>query len=161
MLYDYNNSYPMLKIYSDVYYANAKDRRSHSGIVHTLNQSPIMWSSSKLKVLSLSTCEAEYISASSTTQQTHWLCIFLCGMHFPTKTSTTLFVDNKSVVLVSKNSAPTKRRNYIEVRHHYLHQHAAEGRIVVRHLLSVGMLADLFTNPLPTPYLSNSSRNST
>jgi hypothetical protein len=52
--------------FSDSDYAGDPDnRRSTSGILFCLGNSPITWQSSKQKVVALSSCEAEYIAACS------------------------------------------------------------------------------------------------
>lgn len=137
--------------FSDSDFATTQDRRSHSGVIHTINRAPIMWSSAKQGVVSLSTCEAEYISASTATQQTHWLRRLLADMGHLPKRPTPLYIDDKSAVLVAKQTGPTKRRKYIDIRFHHLHHHIAQGHIRVMHLPGKKMLADVFTKPLPTP----------
>jgi hypothetical protein len=52
--------------YADAYYAGCKiNRKSSSGICQLLRRSLVSWSSKKQNSISLSTIEAEYISAGS------------------------------------------------------------------------------------------------
>jgi hypothetical protein len=49
--------------YSDSDYAgDVDDRKSTSGMLYCLGESPITWNSGKQKVVALSSCEAEYSS---------------------------------------------------------------------------------------------------
>ena len=48
-------------------------RQSTSGVLVFLRSAPISWLSLKQKVVALSTCEAEYVVAATTTCQVVWL----------------------------------------------------------------------------------------
>ena len=63
-----------LHSYADADFAGETlDRKSISGAVHLFNASPITWTSTKQKIQALSTCEAEYVSATAAVQTTQWL----------------------------------------------------------------------------------------
>ncbi|XP_073225732.1 secreted RxLR effector protein 161-like [Cicer arietinum] len=49
------------------------DRKSTTDYVFTVNNSPISWCSRKQSIVALSTCEAEYVSASMGACQAVWL----------------------------------------------------------------------------------------
>jgi hypothetical protein len=49
------------------------DRKSTSGVLFFLGDSPISWQSTKQKVVALSSCDAEYIAAATTACQAIWL----------------------------------------------------------------------------------------
>ena len=59
-----------------------------------------------------------------------------------------LNVDNNSAVQVATNVAPTRKRNHINVRFHYLQDHVTEATITLKHVPSTEMLADPLTKPL-------------
>ena len=61
---------------------------------------------------------------------------------------TSFFMDNQSAILVARNTGPTKRRKFIDIRHNFLSHHARNGNIVLKHFPSADMLADIFTKPL-------------
>ena len=66
---------PHLVAYSDSdWCGDVLDRRSTMGYIFMIAGVPISWSSKKQSVVALSTCEAEYIAACSTTCQASWLC---------------------------------------------------------------------------------------
>ncbi|XP_066391893.1 secreted RxLR effector protein 161-like [Miscanthus floridulus] len=63
-----------LTVFSDADMAGDIDgRRSTSGVLVFLGSAPISWLSLKQKVVSLSTCEAEYVAAVTATCQVVWL----------------------------------------------------------------------------------------
>jgi hypothetical protein len=55
---------------------DADDRKSTTDVLFTLGRSPVTWQSWKQKVVALSSCEAEYISATTTSCQGVWLIDF-------------------------------------------------------------------------------------
>ena len=57
----------------------------------------------KGRVLSLSTCEAKYVAASSFVWEAIWLKILLNEFDHPQKESIIIYVDNKSALELSKN----------------------------------------------------------
>lgn len=71
-----------LSSFSDADFPNdVKDRKSISGGIHTFYGSPIAWHSVKKRIQALSTCEAEYIAATSTAQLAQWLRRLLSHCH--------------------------------------------------------------------------------
>ena len=137
-----------LRSYADADYANTLDRKSYTGVLHTVNRSPISCTSSKQNVVALSTCEAEYLAASTAVQQTTWLRRILSECHQTQTTPTPLYLDNSSAIQIAKNTAPTKRRKLIDIRHHHLHHHIARSTVQVQHIPSAQNLADPFTKPI-------------
>jgi len=60
--------------FSDIDLAGDQDgRKSTSGILFFLGESPISWQSTKKKVVAVSSCEAEYIAAATAACQAVWL----------------------------------------------------------------------------------------
>ena len=137
-----------LTSYADADFANVKDKRSVSGIVHTINSSPISWTSARQATVGLSACEAEYLAATCATQQTNWLRRLLHDLHAPPQQPTALHIDNQATIRVALKSVPTKRRKLIDIRHHYLHDHIAKKIITLHHIPSSANPSDLFTKPL-------------
>ena len=124
------------------------DRKSISGAVHLFNASPITWTSTKQKIQALSTCEAEYVSATAAVQTTQWLRRILRFLGLQQSTPTPLFMDNQAAIAVAQNTAATKKRTYIDLRQHYLREHIRLGHIQLHHVPFNRMLADIFTKPL-------------
>ena len=65
---------PALLGFSDSDLAGDVDsRKSTSGIIFFLDDSPISWQSTKQKIVALSSCEVEYIAAATAVCQAVWL----------------------------------------------------------------------------------------
>lgn len=155
----YKSDLSPLSSYSDSDFANDEnDRKSISGGVHLLYGSPIAWQSSKQRIQALSTCEAEYIAATSTTQLTQWLRRLLYNCHLIGNSPIPLYMDNTSAIQVATSRGPTKRHKFIDLRHHYLQSHITNKTIHIKHIPSKQMLADILTKPLSnTLFLSHLS----
>ena len=71
---EYTRSDGKLEGYSDADWAgDHADRRSTSGYIFQLANGAITWASRKQNLVALSTCEAEYMALSVTTQEVIWL----------------------------------------------------------------------------------------
>ena len=65
---------PKLLGYSDADLAgDVDDRKSTTGMIYFLGQSPISWQSQKQRVVATSSCESEYIAAATSACQGIWL----------------------------------------------------------------------------------------
>jgi hypothetical protein len=82
--------------YSDSDWAgDIDDRKSTSGMVFYLGCNPISWCSQKQKVVVHSSCEAEYIAASTVARQGLWLGRLLADLMMKTEVEpVVLRVDN-------------------------------------------------------------------
>ena len=63
----------------------------------------ISWQSLKQKVMAMSSCEAEYISTTTTTCQGVWLDRFLSELKKERPACFPLWMDNKSAISLTKN----------------------------------------------------------
>ena len=139
----------LLQTFSDSDHAgDTSDRKSVTGVVHMYNCGPISWTSSKQTIHALSTCEAEYIAAATAAQQTLWVRRMLADMRMLPNAATPMYIDNMATIRIAKNTGPTKRRKYIDLRHHFLHAQVARRRLCPVYIPSKHMLADALTKPL-------------
>ena len=135
----------VLRTYSDSDYANDPDKKSRTGIIQTMYDAPVSWSSSRQTTVATSTYEAEYLAASRATQQTPWLRRLLANIQHPETRPTPVMIDNQAAISVAKNTAPTKRRKFIDIKHHHIQDHIKKGNITVHHIPTAENIADLFT----------------
>ncbi|XP_019264483.1 PREDICTED: uncharacterized protein LOC109242106 [Nicotiana attenuata] len=68
------------------------DRKSTTGFVFFLGNSAFTWNSKKQPIVTLSTCEAEYVAACSCVCHAIWLRSLLEELHQPQKDATKIFV---------------------------------------------------------------------
>ena len=132
-----------LQTYSDADYANSPDRKSYTGVVHMYCGAPISWTSSKRSVVALSTCEAEYLAALTAIQQTNWLRRLIPNSLSILTKPTPLHIDNTASIQITNNTAPIKRRELIDIRHHQLHANLSNGTISIHHIPSQSNLGGI------------------
>ncbi|OAE34467.1 hypothetical protein AXG93_3472s1020 [Marchantia polymorpha subsp. ruderalis] len=124
------------------------DRKSTTGVLFSLGGSPITWQSQKQKTVALSSCEAEYIAATSAACQATWLRRLLEDMIRKQSDTTTIYIDNKSVIQLCKNHVFHDQSKHIEVRYHFICECVESKKICVEHIRTEEQLADILIKPL-------------
>jgi hypothetical protein len=82
-------------------------RKSTSGVLFLLGDSPVRWQLAKQKIVAQSSCEAEYIAAAAAANQGVWLARLLAEILDSDLSRPLQWVDNKSAIsLIKKSSAP-------------------------------------------------------
>ena len=105
------------------------------------------WNSKKQNPIVLSTVEAKYIAAELGCAQVLWMKQTLSDFgltfsHVPIK------CDNTSTIGISKNPMQHSKTKHIEIRHHFLRDHAQKGNITLEFVRTEDQLVDIFTKPL-------------
>jgi hypothetical protein len=124
------------------------ERKSTTGVLFFLGNSPISWQSTKQKVVALSSCEAEYISAATAACQAVWLARLLAEITDSVVSKPVLRVDNKSAISLIKNPVHHDRSKHIDTRFHLIREYANSGQIEVRFIRTEDQLGDILTKPL-------------
>jgi hypothetical protein len=121
---------------------------SRNGVWHqVLGRSLVSWSLKKQNSIALSTAEAEYIAAGSCYPQLLWMQQTLKNYGY-TMNQVPLLYDNESVINIAYNPCEHSRTKHIDIRHHFLRDHAIKEDIVISHLWTNEQLVDIFTKPL-------------
>lgn len=122
------------------------DRKSISGMVIYHNENLISWSSRKQQTVSLSSAEAEYISAAMCVSDL----LFIKGLsqEFKVLDSVVLFVDNQSALKMINNSENTKRTKHIDIKFHFIKDSITKKLLSVQYVTSEQNIADVMTKPL-------------
>jgi hypothetical protein len=133
----------------DASYAVHPDCRSHTGGAISFGRGAIACKSTKQKLNTKSSTEAETVGASDYLPNAIWIKMFMeaQGYHI---SSSILEQDNESAIKLAKNgrtSAGPKSR-HINIRYFWLKDRIKSGDIVIRHCPTHQMLADFFTKPL-------------
>src|SRR5690606_12649422 len=124
------NASPELVGYVDADWArDQSDRKSVYGYVFMLAGAAITWKTKKQVSVALSTCEAEYYGMSEAAQEATYLRHILDFIHLSPSGPTTIFVDNRSAIALSKNPVHHTRAKHIDIRYHY-NREAQERKIV-------------------------------
>ena len=112
------------------------DRKSTLGYVFLMGSSIISWGSLKQKTVALSSCEAEYIAATTAACQGIWLNRLISELNGVDETLWKLLVDNQSAITQSKNPAHHSRTKHIDTRYHFIRQCIEEKRTAVAYVKS-------------------------
>jgi hypothetical protein len=99
-------------------------------------------------VVALSSCEVEYIAASTALTQALWLVRLLGDLLNRDTGAMELRVDNKSALALVKNLIFYERSKHIRVRYHFIRGCLEEGSFKACYINTKEQLADLLTKPL-------------
>jgi hypothetical protein len=97
--------------------------------------------------VALSTTEAEYIAAATTTKEALWLRALLRDLGIKVNT-VPLKGDNQSAISLIKHPALNPRSKHIDIRHHAIRERAACGDISISYVPTAEMVADVMTKAL-------------
>jgi hypothetical protein len=135
--------------YSDSDLAGDVDtRKSTSGIFFFLGNNVITWQSQKQKVVALSSCEAEYIAATTAACQGVWLARLLAELKGRKPATINLKIDSQSAIQLSKNPVFHDRSKHIDTRYHFIRDCIEENRVTLEFIGTKDQLADILTKAL-------------
>ncbi|GJW22605.1 copia protein [Tanacetum coccineum] len=123
------------------------DRKSTSGVCTFMGCCLTSWFAKKQTALSISTTEAEYISAEKACQQALWMKQALIDYGIRLN-DVPIMRDNKGANDLSKNVVQHSRAKHIEIRHHFLSDNIQKGNISIEKVASNDNIADIFTKAL-------------
>jgi hypothetical protein len=136
--------------YVDADHAECKDdQKSVGGYVLMLNGGAISWSSSKIKVVSISSFESEWYSASIAGCEVVVMQRMLEEIGRAQSEPTVLFEDNSACILSSRTDQPMQPRSkHIDVRIFKLKEFVKDKELVLQKVGSIDNVADCLTKPL-------------
>ncbi|XP_019241521.1 PREDICTED: uncharacterized protein LOC109221499 [Nicotiana attenuata] len=104
-----------VKAYYDSDWASCPDsRKSVTGYIVLLENSPISWKSKKQETISLSSAEAEYRSIRKVVVKLVWLQRLLEELTFPFSSPIVVFYDSQSALHIARNQFFMKERNILK-----------------------------------------------
>lgn len=138
-----------LVAYSDSDYAgDLDDSRSTLGYVFMMSSGAVSWSSKKQAAVTLSTTEAEFISAALCACQAIWMQRVLKYLRWNHSKCSVIYCDNCSTIKLSKNPVMHGRSKHIAVRYHFLRDLSKDGVVELKYCSSQEQIADIMTKPL-------------
>jgi len=99
-------------------------------------------------VVALSSCEGEYIAATTAACQGIWLARLLGELTGKEPKAAMLMVDNKSAISLIKNPMFHDRSKNIDLRYHFIHEYAENKQILIKFTSTETQLVDILTKPL-------------
>ncbi|XP_058791687.1 uncharacterized protein LOC131664504 [Phymastichus coffea] len=138
-----------MQAYADASYADCKGSLTTCGFVIKLYGDPISWRTHKQPHVTLSTCEAEYITMSDTCQELVGLDNSLKLILNKSLALMTLWCDNRAAGKNTEMDGGNKLRHVFEIKEHYVKECVEKDLVKVKWVESKKQLADIFTKSLP------------
>ena len=125
------------------------DRNSTTGWLYKIGKNTVAWKSTKQKMVTLSTTEAEYVAACDAAKEAMWLQQLLAELQVIDNSNVpTLNQDNQSAIFIEKNHSVKQRTKHIEIKYHFIRMFIQEGKLAVKYCPTNEMTADILTKPL-------------
>jgi len=137
-----------VEVYADASHAVHDDAKGHSGAVARVGKATVYASSTKQKVMSRSSFEAELNSLHEVIPQVMGTRRFMVAQGYSVG-AVKVWQDNMSTIaFVKKGKSTSHRTKHIAVRYFFIKEKIEEGEIEVEYTPTLQMLADMFTKPL-------------
>jgi hypothetical protein len=138
-----------MRSWVDASYAVHPDMRSHTGGIISFGRGGLVCKSSKQKLNTKSSTEAEVVGASDYLPHTLWVKMFMEAQGHNI-TESVLEQDNESAIKMEKNGKALAgpRSRHIDIRYFWIKDRAKAASIIIRHCPTAEMLGDFFTKPL-------------
>lgn len=140
--------YPIFRGFTDSDWANSEGRKSISGYVMMLGESPIAWSSKQQAVVALSSCEAEYIACTHAACEILWLRQLFAELGFPQNDPSILLCDNNGTIASTHDPHGHTRTKHINIRYHFIRNCVNNRDIDVTRVQGTSNTADVCTKAL-------------
>ena len=139
----------MLKTWVDASYGVHPDMKSHTGGVMSLGRGVIMSKSSKQKLNTKSSTEAELVGASDYLPSTIWAKMFLAEQGYEVQENF-FYQDNQSAMKLEQNGRAScgQKSRHIDIRYFFMKDRIQTENITIVYCPTEQMLADFFTKPL-------------
>jgi hypothetical protein len=137
-----------LKAYIDASYGIHEDGKSHSGFISTLGSGPIATASSKQKIVTKSSTEAELVAESDYASPVLAHQAFLESQGEP-HGAATIFQDNQSTMaMLANGGSKSDRTRHISIRYFWTKERVDKGDLAIVYIPTDQMIADILTKPL-------------
>ena len=132
----------------DAAFAVHGDYKSHTGATMTLGKGTICSVSTKQKVNTRSSTEAELVGLDDVLSKIQWTKNFIEAQGFPVKT--VVYRDNTSSMKLEENgrASASKRTRHFNIKYFYITDLIERGEVEIEYCPTDVMLADFMTKPL-------------
>ncbi|MBS0645922.1 MAG: hypothetical protein JSR97_04975 [Verrucomicrobia bacterium] len=137
-----------INAFVDASFACHPDGKSHTGEMITLGGGAVISKSSKQKLVTRSSTEAELVGLSDATPTILWVKNFIEAQGHTTD-SAIIHQDNKStIILAEKGKSTTNRTRHINIRYFFIKDRIDAKDVKVVYTDTGNMVADFFSKPL-------------
>lgn len=143
LMYSFSNDSKLVGYCDSDWAGNLDDRKSTTGFVFFMGETAFAWSSKKQPIVTLSTCEAEYVATTSCVCQAIWLRNLLKELHLPQEESTEIYIDNKSALTLAKNPVFHDCSKHMNTRYHFIRDCVSK-KVELKFVKSQDQVTDIF-----------------
>jgi hypothetical protein len=137
------------QVYSDATWGTEDDRKSFLGWVVIKSGGAVSWAAQRQKSTSLSTMDAEFVSASEASREVAWMEKLHIDLGIRSFVPT-LRCDNEAAIALCQDTKFHNKAKHIDIRYNYVRNDMIEsGRLLINHIAGVEQLADILTKQLP------------
>ena len=137
-----------LVAYADASFApNLYNRKSISGYIIFLGNSPISWKTKKQNIIATSTMESEVYALELCLKECIWLRKVLQELGYK-QSATVIYHDNQSSMLFSTDQKLNARTKHIDITNCFVKDYIEKGEIILKYINTNDMKADGFTKSL-------------
>ena len=124
-------------------------RRSHGGWLVFMNGGAISWKSGLQPLVTMSSCEAEFVSLCDLILEVRYIRMLLEELGHTQGDSTLIWEDNKVTILIAEGeSSSAGRAKHIDVRFKKVAESVRDGTVRVRYVPTDWNYADIMTKSL-------------
>jgi hypothetical protein len=136
----------VIGIFSDASWADDKiTRKSTTGVVITVNGTPVAWISKLQTSHAMSSCESELVAFCEAVKEALWLGNFLSELGVNFDAPIQINVDNQSAIALAKDPVSNSRAKHIDLRYKFMCQHVRQGTVKPVYVPTGDNIADVFT----------------
>jgi hypothetical protein len=138
-----------VRAFIDAYGVHTASGKSHTGCAIVVGYGgPVYTKSTKQKIVTKSSTEAELVGMSDTASQAIYLRNFIIAQGYDIGPAI-LYQDNMSCMALIKRGGPASERSrHIEIRHFWIQERVESGEVRVEHMPTAEMIANILTKPV-------------
>lgn len=133
---------------SDSSWGTVSNSKATTGNVFLLNGAPIAWKAKRQTLTAQSTCEAEYIAASTAATQARWLVPLFNEIWKSCHDPIVLQMDNQAAIATAQKGGVSARNRHFLIRQSVLREALEDKLITIRYTPTSEVIADGFTKAL-------------
>jgi hypothetical protein len=139
-----------LYAYSDASFADAEDCKSTSSYLFKFAGGTICHKSSKQRLVTTSTTEAEYVGLTFCAKEAAWLVRLLHQLNYVGDDAAPLqlYGDNQPSIDLVASEGHHERTKHVDIYYYYIKDAVKDGKIKLTHVPTAEMAADGLTKPL-------------
>jgi hypothetical protein len=134
--------------YVDASFGVHPDYKSHTGSVIMMDKGAVFAKSSKQKLMSKSSTEAELIGLSDALSQIIWTRDFMIAQGHKVAPAVVMQDNRSTMAMVEKGRPTSERTRHVNIRYFFIKDKVESGEISIEYLPTESMIADILTKPL-------------